>query len=74
MAMSVLKLPRVPRERRNTMEDFLKAVANVGFPIVVAAYLLIRIESKMDSLAASINQLSTILSIKLGGNDDRKSS
>lgn len=56
------------------MEDFLKAVANVGFPIVVAAYLLIRIESKMDSLAASINQLSTILSIKLGGNDDRKSS
>jgi len=55
------------------MEDFLKAVANVGFPIVVAAYLLIRIESKMDSLAASINQLSTILSVKLGGNDDRKS-
>jgi flagellar biogenesis protein FliO len=55
------------------MEDFLKAVANVGFPIVVAAYLLIRIESKMDSLAASINQLSTILSIKLGNNDDRKS-
>jgi flagellar biogenesis protein FliO len=63
---------RLPKERRNTMEDFLKAVANVGFPIAVAAYLLIRIESKMDSLAASINQLSTILSVKLG-NDDRKS-
>jgi flagellar biogenesis protein FliO len=45
----------------------------VGFPISVAAYLLIRIESKMDSLSASINQLSNILSIKLGGNDDRKS-
>lgn len=54
------------------MEDLLKAIANVGFPIAVAAYLLIRIESKMDSLSASINQLSTILSIKLGGNDSNK--
>lgn len=35
------------------MEDFVKATANVGFPIVVAAYLLIRNESKMDSLTAS---------------------
>jgi flagellar biogenesis protein FliO len=74
MAMSSFKLPRVPSERRDkSMEDFLKAVANIGFPIAVAAYLLIRIESKLDSLATSINQLSTILSIKLGGNDDRKS-
>jgi hypothetical protein len=55
------------------MEDLLKAVGNVGFPIVVAAYLLIRIESKMDSLSSSINQLSTILSIKLGGGDNNKS-
>jgi hypothetical protein len=74
MGMSTFKLPRVPSERRKIfMEDFLKAVANIGFPIAVAAYLLIRIESKLDSLAASINQLSTILSIKLGGSDDRKS-
>ncbi|MBL4937605.1 YvrJ family protein [Clostridium sp. YIM B02515] len=55
------------------MEDFLKAIANVGFPIAVAAYLLIRIEGKIDSLAASINQLSAILSVKLAGNDERKS-
>ncbi len=54
------------------MEDLLKAVANVGFPIAVAAYLLIRIEGKMDSLAASINQLSTILSIKLGNDNENK--
>lgn len=54
------------------MEDLLKAVANVGFPIAVAAYLLIRIEMKMDSLSSSINQLSTILSIKLSGNDGNK--
>lgn len=55
------------------LEDLLKAVGNVGFPIAVAAYLLIRVETKMDKLAASINQLSTILSIKLGGNDGNKS-
>lgn len=54
------------------MEDLLKAIANLGFPIAVATYLLIRIESKMDSLAASINQLSTILSVKLGSNDGNK--
>jgi hypothetical protein len=54
------------------MEDLLKAIANLGFPMAVAAYLLIRIEGKLDSLAASINQLSTILSIKLGNNDSDK--
>ena len=58
----------------DTMEELLAAVANTGFPIAVAAYLLIRIESKMDSLSSSINQLSTILSIKLGGNDGNKAS
>lgn len=54
------------------MEELLTSVANVGFPIAVAAYLLIRIEGKMDSLSASINQLSTILSIKLSSDNDNK--
>jgi hypothetical protein len=54
------------------VEDFLTAIANVGFPIAVAAYLLIRIESKMDNLSTSINQLSTILSVKLSGNDSNR--
>ena len=54
------------------MEDLLKAVGNVGFPIVVAAYLLIRIEGKLDTLSASINKLSTILSIKINSNDENK--
>ena len=54
------------------MEDLLKAVGNVGFPIVVAAYLLIRIEGKLDNLSASINKLSTILSIKINSNDENK--
>lgn len=54
------------------MEEFLKAVANIGFPIAVASYLLIRIESKIDSLSTSINRLATIISVKLGDNDGNK--
>jgi flagellar biogenesis protein FliO len=54
------------------MEELIKAVGNTGFPIAVAAYILIRIESKMDNLSASISQLSTILSIKLGSSDSNK--
>lgn len=56
------------------MEDILKAIGNLGFPIAVAAYLLVRIETKMDNLSSSINQLSTILSIKISGNDGNKTS
>jgi hypothetical protein len=54
------------------MEEFFKAIGNTGFPIAVAAYLLIRIESKIDNLSSSIKQLSTVISIKLGGNDGNK--
>jgi hypothetical protein len=54
------------------MEDLLKAISNLGFPIAVAGYPLIRIEDKLDKLSASINQLSTILSVKLSGNDGNK--
>ncbi|NLM33811.1 MAG: YvrJ family protein [Clostridiales bacterium] len=54
------------------MEELIKAIANVGFPIAVAAYLLIRIEGKIDKLTTSINQLATILSVKLNGSEDKK--
>ncbi|MDD2212550.1 MAG: YvrJ family protein [Clostridia bacterium] len=39
------------------MDLILQAVGNVGFPIVVAAYLLVRIEGKLEALAASIARL-----------------
>jgi hypothetical protein len=55
----------------NAVDEFLKAVGNVGFPIAVAAYLLIRIEGKLDGLSCSINRLSAILSVKLDGNDGK---
>ncbi|MEG0578244.1 MAG: YvrJ family protein [Bacilli bacterium] len=40
-------------------------IANVGFPIAISMYLLIRIEGKLQSLTESINELSkNIISIK----------
>ena len=42
-------------------------IANVGFPIAISMYLLIRIEGKLTILTDSINQLSNnILNIKKG--------
>jgi len=39
------------------METILQAIGNVGFPIVVTAYLLVRIENKLEGLAVSITSL-----------------
>lgn len=45
--------------------DIQSLIANVGFPIAISMYLLIRIESKLQSLTESINELSkNIISIK----------
>ncbi|MSR91862.1 YvrJ family protein [Inconstantimicrobium porci] len=38
---------------------------NNGFPVAVAAYLLIRLEKQIKSLASSINKLNTIISANL---------
>ena len=38
-------------------------VANVGFPIAISMYLLVRIEGKLNSLTDSINKLSNNLTI-----------
>ena len=40
-------------------------IANVGFPIAISMYLLIRIEGKLQCLTESINELSkNIISMK----------
>ena len=36
-------------------------IANVGFPIAVSIFLLIRIENKLSTLSESINGLSKII-------------
>ncbi|CEH36268.1 YvrJ protein family [Romboutsia lituseburensis] len=41
-----------------SLENLYQNIANLGFPIVIAFYLLIRIEGKLDTLTNSINELS----------------
>lgn len=43
------------------MDEVLKQIANLGFPIVVSVYLLVRIENKLDRLTESINTLAQTL-------------
>jgi hypothetical protein len=43
------------------LETILQAVANGGFPIVVCTYLLVRIEGKLETLAASIADLAGVV-------------
>lgn len=47
------------------MEELYSNVANLGFPITVSIYLLVRIEGKLNTLTQSINDLSkAIISMK----------
>ena len=48
------------------IKEFVSLVANVGFPVVISAYLLIRLEKQILGLTSSINKLNTIISTKLG--------
>jgi len=52
------------------MEEILKAISNFGFPVVIATYLLIRIEGKIETLAESIRSLTQAI---LSNNDKEDS-
>ena len=43
------------------MEELLKAISNVGFPIAVAIFVLIRIEPKLTKLIEAITTLVPIV-------------
>lgn len=43
------------------MDNLVTLIGNVGFPIAVSIYLLVRIEGKLESLTSSINNLSTVI-------------
>lgn len=45
------------------MDEMLKLVGNFGFPIVVSAYLLVRIESKLSELTISITELAKAVAV-----------
>ena len=42
----------------NLEANFQAIVANLGFPIAISLYLLVRIEGKLQALTDSINELS----------------
>ncbi len=45
------------------MEEMLQLVGNFGFPIVVSAYLLVRIEGKLNELSTSITELAKAVAV-----------
>lgn len=47
------------------MEDIVTAIANLGFPIAISIFLLVRIEGRMEKLTESINTLSNTISSTL---------
>ncbi|MDF9408215.1 MAG: YvrJ protein family protein [Pelotomaculum sp. PtaU1.Bin035] len=48
------------------MEDILKLTANYGFPMVVAGYLLVRLEPIIKDLQKSINSLTIVVAKQSG--------
>ncbi|SEF39389.1 YvrJ protein family protein [Caloramator fervidus] len=43
------------------MDNLLNQIANLGFPIVLSIYLLVRVEGKLEKLSESINELSKVI-------------
>lgn len=39
------------------VQELLAPIANLGFPIVLSIYLLVRLESRMESLTFSLQEL-----------------
>lgn len=43
------------------MEEIYSGIANLGFPIAISVYLLVRIEAKLNQLSESISELSKVI-------------
>jgi len=46
------------------VDDIYATVANLGFPIAVSVYLLVRIEGKLERLTESILELSRVINME----------
>jgi len=40
------------------MDEIINIISNIGFPMAISLYLLVRIEGKLENLTLSINELS----------------
>ncbi|HBT20629.1 MAG TPA: YvrJ family protein [Peptococcaceae bacterium] len=47
------------------MENLWLQVGNYGFPMVVAVYLLVRVEKKLDELTVAIARLGEVINREL---------
>lgn len=43
------------------MDSIFQAVSDIGFPIAICAYLLVRIEAKLEKLSGSISELARVV-------------
>lgn len=48
------------------MEEIWLQVSNIGFPMAVAIYLLVRVEKKLDDLTMAITRLGETLRQQAG--------
>ena len=46
------------------MEEMLKLVGNFGFPMVLSAYLLVRMDSKLSEALTSITELAKAVAVR----------
>jgi len=54
------------------MNDIIRAIADVGFPIVITVYLLMVFGTKLDRLSDAVEKLSRYVE-GLGKNENHKS-
>ncbi len=47
------------------MDDIWLQIGNYGFPMLVAIYLLVRVEQKLEALTTAITRLEQVLSLSL---------
>ncbi|SIR57261.1 YvrJ protein family protein [Domibacillus enclensis] len=52
-----MKPPFFMNRKEGARMDWMSMISDVGFPIIVTFYLLNRIETKVDQLTQSINDL-----------------
>lgn len=43
------------------MDELLQSIGNFGFPMVISAYLLIRVEGKLEQVARRLSEISAIM-------------
>ena len=46
------------------MNEVVSLIGNVGFPMAITLYVLIRLESKMEKLSESMNKLANEIEVQ----------